>query len=436
MAIGLSNNMLTNLKKVYNEFPRLFWIVVGTRFVDALGGTLLFPFFALYITQRFGVGMTQAGVLLGMSSLFGLIGSMAGGALADKFGRRRLILFGLVFSALSSLSLGLANDIRVLYPLIVVVGLLSHVAGPAHEAMLADILPEEKRQEGYGILRVVFNYAWIFGTAMGGFIASRSFFALFVIDSIMSCIVAALIFRLLPETHPRVKEEKREDEESLWQTVLGYRIVLKDLAFVAFTFAGMLALIVYQQQYSTLAVYMRDVHGIDSKGYGAILSITGLEVVVFQFWISRTIRRRPAFLTMTLAAIVFAIGFFMYGIVSSFILFTIAAVIVCAGEMLFFPTSSALAANFAPANMRGRYMAVSGLVWSIPGTIGPAAAGYIIDNYNPNLVWYIGGLICIISAIGYYALHLKLGGQKRFAPPPSEKKELEGLLDVNSNQQL
>jgi len=414
--------MLEKLKKVYNEFPRLFWIVVGTRFVDAFGSTVLFPFFALYITQRFGVGMTQAGVLLGMSSLFGLIGSMAGGALADKFGRRQLILFGLVFSAISSLSLGLANDIRMLYPLIIVVGLLSQVAAPAYEAMLVDILPEEKRQEGYGILRVVFNFAWIFGTALGGLIASRSFFALFVIDSIMSCIVAALIFRLLPETNPQVNEKER-GEESLWQTIVGYRVVLKDLSFIAFTFAGMLALIVYQQQYSTLAVYMRDVHGINSQGFGAILSITGLEVVIFQFWISRTIRRRPAFLIMALSTFIFAIGFFMYGLVSSFILFAFAAVIVCLGEMLFFPTSSALAANFAPEDMRGRYMAVSGLVWSIPATIGPAAAGIIMDNYNPNLVWYIGGFICIISGIGYYALHLKLGGQQRFAPPPLEKAQ-------------
>ena len=416
------NNMLEKLKKVYNEFPRLFWIVVGTRFVDAFGSTVLFPFFALYITQRFGVGMTQAGVLLGMSSLFGLIGSMAGGALADKFGRRQLILFGLVFSAISSLSLGLANDIRMLYPLIIVVGLLSQVAAPAYEAMLVDILPEEKRQEGYGILRVVFNFAWIFGTALGGLIASRSFFALFVIDSIMSCIVAALIFRLLPETNPQVNEKERRDE-SLWQTIVGYRVVLKDLSFIAFTFAGMLALIVYQQQYSTLAVYMRDVHGINSQGFGAILSITGLEVVIFQFWISRTIRRRPAFLMMALSTFIFAIGFFMYGLVSSFILFAVAAVIVCLGEMLFFPTSSALAANFAPEDMRGRYMAVSGLVWSIPATIGPAAAGVIMDNYNPNLVWYIGGFICIISGIGYYALHLKLGDQQRFAPPPLAKAE-------------
>src|SRR5688500_19414716 len=77
--------MLSRLKKTYAEFPPLFWIVVGTLFIDAIGSTLLFPFFALYITQKFGVGMTEAGILLGMSSLFGLIGSVIGGALADRF---------------------------------------------------------------------------------------------------------------------------------------------------------------------------------------------------------------------------------------------------------------------------------------------------------------------------------------------------------------
>src|ERR1051325_2717420 len=141
--------MLPRLNKIYYEFPRLFWIVVGVSFIDGIGSTLLFPFFALYITQKFGVGMTEAGVLLGMSSLFGLIGSVIGGALTDKFGRRQLILFGLVFSALSSLLFGLAWDIKTLYFIIVVVGLLSRIANPAYDAMLADILPEPKRQEGF-----------------------------------------------------------------------------------------------------------------------------------------------------------------------------------------------------------------------------------------------------------------------------------------------
>jgi cyanate permease len=116
-----AGHMLTRLKTIYAEFPPLFWIIVITLFIDSIGSTLLFPFFALYITQKFGVGMTEAGVLLGMSSLFGLIGSMIGGALTDKIGRRQLILFGLVFSALSSLLFGLMADVKILYFLVIIV---------------------------------------------------------------------------------------------------------------------------------------------------------------------------------------------------------------------------------------------------------------------------------------------------------------------------
>ena len=116
--------------------------------------------------------MTQAGIILGVLSAFGLVGSMVGGALTDKFGRRRLILFGLVFSAISTLSLGLANTLSALYPLIVVIGLLSNIAGPAHDAMIADILPEKQRAEGFGILRVAGNLAWIIGPTIGGIVAA------------------------------------------------------------------------------------------------------------------------------------------------------------------------------------------------------------------------------------------------------------------------
>ena len=185
--------MFTRINKIYHEFPRLFWTVVTVSFIDGVGGTLLFPFFALYITQKFGVGMTQAGILLGISSLFGLVGSMVGGALTDKFGRKQLILFGLVFSAVSTLGFGFVNKFALLFPLVIVVGLLSSVAQPAHQAMIADILPEKQRQEGFGILRVVGNLAWIIGPTIGGFLANINFFYLFVINSIISCFVALIM---------------------------------------------------------------------------------------------------------------------------------------------------------------------------------------------------------------------------------------------------
>ena len=414
--------MLNRLKKTYNEFPSLFWVIVGTLFIDAIGSTLLFPFFALYITQKFGVGMTQAGVLLGVSSLFGLIGSIIGGALTDKFGRRRLILFGLTFSALSSLLFGLASDVKILYFLVAIVGLLSRVAVPAHDAMMADILPESKRQEGFGIMRVVFNYAWIFGTALGGLIAARSFLALFVIDAVLSTIVAVILYRFLPETKPASHIETKKDE-SLF--------VLRDLAFIGFILTGMIVLIVYQQEYSSLSVYLRDVHNINTRSYGVMLSITGLEVVLFQFWISRKIRKYSPFLVMMLSAFFLTIGFGMIGFVGTLPLFLLAVIIITVGEMLFFPTSQVLATNFAPEDMRGRYMAVFGLGWAIPATVGPGAAGLILDNYNPNLLWYIGGALCTVAALGFYALHTWLGAQKRFV---SAQEDAQGGQNIPVSQ--
>ncbi len=419
--------MITRFQKIYHEFPRLFWIVVVVRFVDGIGGTLLFPFFALYITQKFGVGMTQAGILLGISSLFGLVGSMLGGALTDKFGRKQLILFGLVFSAVSTLGFGLVSDFNILYPLVIVVGLLSSVAHPAHEAMIADILPETKRQEGFGILRVVGNFSWIIGPTIGGFLASKNFFYLFVIDSVISCVLAVVINRVIPETKP--EPHAQEKSESFFKTITGYRFVLRDTAFISFIVANILMLLVYQQMYGSLSVYLRDNHGINPQGYGLLMTTSAITVVLFQFWLTRQIKHRPPFLMMSFGTIFYVIGFVLFGVFTTFILFALNIVIITIGEMIVVPTSQSLVAGFAPEDKRGRYMAVAGLSWAIPSTIGPGAAGYILDNYNPNLLWYIGGALCGLSVLAYYALHVRLGARKEFAPASDETLPLAATTD-------
>ena len=403
---------MNKLRKIYEEFPRKFWVVVAVSFIDRIGGTLLFPFFSLYITQRFNVGMTQAGYVLGLFSIFGLVGQFIGGALTDKFGRRNLILFGLVFSAISTLSLGLVNTYAALIPLAMVIGLLSDVAGPAHQAMIADILPERQRQEGFGILRVVANMSWIIGPTIGGFVAKQSFLALFIIDAVISCIVAVLFYLLISETKPEARPD--QEHETIFQTFKGYGVVLRDSAFMAFLVAGMIMGAVYQQMYNSLSVYLRDSHGIDTSGYGFMLTASAIVVILFQFTVTRLVKKKPPFLMMAFGTIFYMIGFSMFGIVSAYWLFVAAVVVITMGEMIIMPVTSALAANFAPADMRGRYMAVFGLTWAIPATIAPTAAGIILDNYDPNLLWYIGGALCLVSTLSFYGLHLILGKQKRF----------------------
>jgi len=412
--------MFSKLDRIYNEFPRKFWLVVVVSFIDRVGGTLLFPFFALYITQRFHVGMTQAGIVLGVFSVFGLVGSMIGGALTDRFGRRRLILFGLVFSAVSTLTLGMVDRLVMLFPLAVLIGLLSDIAGPAHQAMIADILPDNKRQEGFGILRVVGNLAWIIGPTIGGFVANRSFFALFVIDAVVSSIVALLFYLYMPETKPQLQPHEEEQHESILKTFIGYGHVLRDRPYVAFLGASILMGLVYQQMYNSLSVYLRDNHGIDPQGYGFLMSASAVAVVLLQFWVTRRVKTRPPFLAMAVGVLFYALGFSMFGFVSAYWLFVAAIVVITIGEMIIMPVSSALAAGFAPVEMRGRYMAMYGFSWALPATIGPAAAGYILDNLNPNLLWYLGGVLTLISAFSFYLLHTRLKGQQRFASSGAE----------------
>ena len=415
---------MPSLTNLYHEFPPRFWIVVGVHFIDKIGGTLAFPFFALYITGKFNVGMTEAGILLGLLSLAGIVGSVVGGGLTDRFGRRKLILFGLVASALSALTFGSVNTFVWLFPVAAFVGVFSEVGGPAHAAMIADILPREQRQEGFGILRVVGNMAWLVGPTVGGFVARSSFFALFVIDATISCIVAVLFYLFMEETRPSPHEHDRN--EGFFETFRNYRVVLADKPFVAFLVAAVLMGTVYIQMYNSLSVYLRDHHGIGPQGYGVLLTSSAITVICFQIWTMRVIKRYPQFLMMAFGTMFYLVGFGMFGVVSAYWLFVLAVVIITVGEMIVMPTSQTLAAGFARTDMRGRYMAVFALSVSIPAAVGPLAAGIVLDNYRPSLLWYLAAALCAISATAFYTLHLKLSRQPRFAPAaaPAERKPL------------
>lgn len=385
------------------EYPGRFWVLVGATFIDRVGGTLVFPFFTLYVTRRFRVGMTEAGLIFGLFALSSFLGNMVGGGLTDRFGRRAIVLFGLAFSALSTISLGLAPSLTVMFPLVIAAGLLADIAGPARMAMVADLLSEEQRADGYGIMRVVGNLAWIIGPTLAGLLVARSYLLLFVLDAITSLITAFIVYRMIPETMPVIAEADRST--GLGATFRGYAVVLRDRAFAAFVGISMVMNVVYIQLYSSLSVYLRDVHSLPERGYGLLMSLNALTVVLTQIWLTRRTRAYPPLLVMAAGSALYLVGFSMYGFVATFPLFVLAMVIITVGEMLVIPVSQALVALFAPVEMRGRYMASFSLSWGVPSAIAPWAAGLVIDNLNPHLLWAFTGILSAAATVGFLALH-------------------------------
>lgn len=399
--------MINRLKKTYNEYPHTFWMLIVAVFIDHVGGALIYPFLSLFITEKFGVGMTQVGQIFAIFAIFGVFGNIIAGALTDKFGRKSMIIFGLIVSALTSLLMAFVNDFNVFYFLTAVVGLFANAGEPAQQAMVADLLPEEKQTEGYGIMRVVANLAIVIGPAIGGLLATRSYLTLFILDAVLSTLTAVFVMIVLSETKPETTAE--QEKQSFGQTLIGYRTVLKDRLYVVYILVSMLLTLAYMQMNNSLPVFLRDIHGIDPRGFGYLLSLNAAMVVVLQFWVTRRISKYPPMLMMALGTLLVGIGLSIYGFTSLYAIFIVAMVILTIGEMIWSPVAQALVARLAPEDMRGRYMALFSFAWIIPSAIGPLAAGIVMDNYNPNWVWYACGIIAVMAALGFSAMHLRAG---------------------------
>ena len=175
----------------------------------------------------------------------------------------------------------------------------------------------------------------------------------------------------------------------------------------------------------TLPVFLRDVHGLPDSGYGLLLSMNAGMVVLFQFWITRRIKKFAPMKIMAWGMIIYAFGFSMYGYVSKYWLFILAMIIITIAEMIVSPTGQAVVAKLSPEDMRGRYMAVFGFSWTIPNAIGPLLAGLVMDNYNPNWVWYGAGFFMLVSAAIFARLQVKSDSRFKSMQDMEEPLSLE-----------
>ena len=418
--------MIARLSNTYHSLPQKFWYIAIGNFIDRLGGALIYPFFAIYITQHFNVGMTEVGVLFAIFSVSSLIGQTIGGALTDKYGRKKLIVFSLIMSATSMVLMGLVNDLRTFYLLGILVGILADTGGPAYQAMIADILPENKRTDGFALLRVTANLAITFGPLIGGLLAGINYLILFIMDAVLSIIVAGIILIKLPETMPEKASESARST-GLGTTMSGYLQVFKDRLFMTFIVISVLSIVVYLQMASTLSVYLINEHNISTRGFGYILSLNAAMVVFFQYWISRKLHKVPPMMIMVVGNLFYAIGFGLFGVVTAYWMMLGAMAIVTIGEMFVVPVAQTLVSYFAPEEMRGRYMAIYGYAWIIPSAIGPLLGGLVMDNTNPNWVWYGSFILAALSAAGYLGLH-KAAGHK--FPTAEEEKNRQAPVPV------
>lgn len=399
------NKIIGSVSRVYRDYPRQFWILTGASFIDMIGMAVLGPFFMLYITQKFGISVAQAGLIFGINSIINALGSTIGGAMADNWGRKKAVIYGLVLSAFGNLALALINRFDYFVAVMITMAIFGSFAGPARAAMIGDILPQDKRSEGFAIYRVAFNLAFAIGPALAGFLATKSYFYIFMLDVVLSLITAVIVAFAIEESLPEAGPER--PRQTLRQSLAGYGQVLRDRPFLAFALVTMLTSIMWMQIYGTVGVFMRDVQGLSEQNVGFLMSLNGAMVVLFQIPITRALRGYTDRIPMRVVGLGIAVasfGMMMFSFVSGMLWLAIGMIIHVVGEMIAAPHLDSLVIRFAPGDKRARYMAVFNYRWMLVNMFAPYLSGRILDSPFPRMLYYVTGAIGMISVIGFLLL--------------------------------
>ncbi len=405
--------MIQRFHTFINEYPKTFWTLVLAVFIDHMGSALMYPFLALYVTRHFNVGMTQAGQLFAIFAVTSLTGSMIGGAIADKFGRKKMILFGILASASASLAFGFVQDLNLFYLVAGLTGILANAGSPAQNAMVLDLLPQEKQASGFGIIRVAYNISFAIGPVIGGLLANHNFLLIFLLDAFLSLITAGFVYLFIPETKPT--PTAHQAGQSLAMTFRGYLGVFQDRLYLLLIGALVLIQMVYEQLNTTLPVFLRDTHGVQASQFGLLLSLNALMVVFMQLWIAGKTVKYPPMLVMAFSGFLYMIGFGLFGFVAQIPWFALCIILITIGEMTMSPVMMAMVSRFASEEKRGRYMAVFELGWVLPNTFASLCGGMVLDNLNPQWLWIGCAGIGFVVVLVYLALH-GLGGQRLRIP--------------------
>jgi MFS family permease len=380
--------------------PRTFWTLWVGTLVNRLGGFVV-PFLSLYLTRGRGVSIEQAGMVVSLYGL-GLIGAgPLGGLIADRVGRRAAMLLGLGVGGICAIALGLVESLEAIAALTFVTALIGETYRPGVQAAVADLVPPADRPRAYGLIYWAVNLGFAVAVTAAGLVVDRGYSLLFFIDGATSLIYAGIVFVAVPETRPRTTRT----EPGL---LSGLGAPLRDPVFAGFILVSFLLVFIFWQHQVALPVDVTD-HGVSAAGYGRLMAINGVLIVLLQPFMSGLLARYDRALVLAGACFTVGLGFGMNVFAEAAPLFGVAIAIWTFGEIAYFPTASALVADLAPAHMRGRYQGLFSMTGGLAAVMAPALGGYTLEHAGRVTVWSACAVLGTIAA----SLQLGLGSGLR-----------------------
>jgi multidrug resistance protein len=374
------------------RLPLLFLTV----FVDLVGFGIVLPLLPLY-ADRFGASGFTIGLLVTIYSVAQFFMAPIWGRLSDRYGRRPILLLGLIGSGLAYLVFAWAGSLTMLF----VSRILAGIGGstiPVAEAYIADITPPEKRAGNLGLIGAAFGLGFTVGPALGGITSSISQAAPGYLAAALCLTNAALAAAYLPETRRAAPQAPRKPGWAFTAEGLGAALrapALRQVLGLYFLFTVGFAVI-----QPTLSLFGAARFGLDAREVGYLFAFLGLVSAIMQGGLVRRLVPRVGEVRLIrICGIPFAIGLLIMAWAPSLPWALAGLTLLAIGYGGTLPSVLGLVSRVAPPGLQGGVLGVGQSVGSLGRIVGPAAAGAALD-LSTALPYVLGAAVALLGTVG------------------------------------
>ncbi len=361
------------------------WVSVA---LDLVGFGIVLPILPLY-AEDFGASPSTVGVLVASFSLMQLIFSPILGRLSDRVGRKPLLLFSLVGTAVGSLLTGLAGSLWLLFAGRIIDG-ISGASVSVAQASVVDLASPEQRPRLLGMLGAAFGVGFVVGPSLGALAALGDHRLPFFLAAGVAALNAVVAWRRLPETHPYESRARARSEvethsggrNNHWFEMTG----VAQLVLVSF-----LALVAFSAFEATFALLGERRFALTQASTGAVFAAIGIVMVGVQGGLVHAMSKRVGEMrSLQMGLAINAAGFVVLADAHGWPRLIIALVLLVVGQGLVTPMAASLVGGRARGDRRGAVLGVLQSAGSLARVVGPAGGGLLFHHMGVSAPSWLG----------------------------------------------
>lgn len=386
---------------------------------------MYFPFITVYFAE--GMGTHTAGLLMSIPPLFSMIGSLLGGALTDRLGRRPVMLAGALLQTLMFALFAASPSHWVDYAAFIGIGIGGAIYRPASTAMVADLVPDSDRRQIFATFMTANNIGAVLGPVLGAI-----FFFEYRQELLWTCaavllLYLAAIFFIVHETKPPGTQQGASAPAGpasitrvLFQQWKGYGVIFRDRIFLVYILAGIFALVPIMQLDLYMSVYViREVPAqpllswkegslflTGKQIYGWLLGFNGLLFVLFILPVTKWFRHWRDRNVFILSSLLAGFGTFALGLSTNIWYLFLATLVFTFGEIVRSPVTLSFISRYAPEEARGQYMGADSLQNTIGKFLAPVTV--FLAGFVPPMGIFSLILAFSLISVGLYVVLFKL----------------------------